>query len=298
MRHPELLCDSLHAHRRTVAGVCRKAKPKRTSRESPPCRVGTLVQNIEGNEHPGDPKAEEDGVKVRSLISTNFRRAFNFGKVYVGIGLVLPLVFIAELSVAGGAAAGSSGGPIIGEIFPLLLPVFVVLGTSGALMIFASDKDKGVYEYMLAYGVDVSTIFWSMIAATVCLVTLILTISLALAVGVLAVTSAGVLSIRFGELILFYSIPLSYAAAMFMSMGGMIWSQLTTRRPGINSPVGMAPLLGIAPVLAVLLLALGPGSGYVLDVVIGASVAMLLAVVAMASVANSKMQSERFLSSA
>jgi hypothetical protein len=137
-----------------------------------------------------------------------------------------------------------------------------------------------------------------MIAATVCLVTLILTISLALTVGVLAVTSAGVLSIGFGELILFYSIPLSYAAAMFMSMGGMIWSQLTTRRPGINSPVGMAPLLGIAPVLVVLLLVLGPGSGYVLDVVIGASIAMLLAVVAMASVANSKMQRERFLSNA
>ena len=259
-----------------------------------------MVQNIEGNKHPGDPKVGEEGAKLRSLISTNFGRAFNFGKIYVGIGLVLPLVFIAELSVAGGAAAsaGSSGGPIIGEIFPLLLPVFVVLGTSGALMIFASDKDKGVYEYMLAYGVDVSTIFWSMIAATVCLVTLILTISLALAVGVLAITSAGVLSVGFGQLILFYSIPLSYAAAMFMSMGGMIWSQLTARRPGINSPIGMASLLGIAPVLAVLLLALGPGSGHVLDVVIGASVAMILAVVAMASVANSKMQRERFLSNA
>ena len=74
---------------------------------------------------------------------------------------------------------------------------------------------------MLAYGVDVSTIFWSIIAAAVCLVTLILTISLALAVGVLAFTSAAALSVGFGELIVFYSIPLSYAAAMFMSIGGI-----------------------------------------------------------------------------
>jgi hypothetical protein len=256
---------------------------------------------MEGGEHSGDAKAGEEGARLWSLISTNFRRAFGFGKIYVGMGVVLPLLFIAELSVAGGGAATSAGsgeGQIVGEIFPLLLPVFMVLGTSGALMIFASDKEKGVYEYMLAYGVDVSTIFWSMIAAAVCLVTLILTVSLALAVGVLAVTSAWVLSVGFGELIVFYSIPLSYAAAMFMSMGGMIWSQLTARRPGVNSPVGMAPLLGIAPVLVVLLLAVGPGSGHVLDVVIGASVVMILAVVAMASVANSRMQRERFLSDA
>ena len=68
------------------------------------------------------------------------------------------------------------------------------------------------------------------------------------------------------------------------------------RRAGVNSPVGMAPLLGIAPVLAVLLLAVGPGSGYILYVVGGASIAMVLGVAATASIASSKMQKERFLS--
>ena len=183
-------------------------------------------------------------------------------------------------------------------MYPLLLPVFIVLGASGGLMIFASDKDKGVYEYMLAYGVDVSTIFWSIIAATIGLVTLVLAISLVVTIGALAVTNAGALSVVFGELVVFYTIPLSYAAAMLMGMTGMIWSQLTARRPGVNSPVGVAPLLGIAPVMVVLLLAAGPGSGHILYVVGAASVAMILAVVAMASAASSKMQKERFLSSA
>jgi hypothetical protein len=243
---------------------------------------------------------EEASINMGSLFNTTFRRALSFGKVYVGMGMVLPLLFVAELSVAGGAAttAGVPAGPILSQIYPLLMPVFVILGASGALMIFASDKDKGVYEYMLAYGVDVSTIFWSVIAATVGLVSLVLAVSLALTVGVLAFTNAGALSVVFGELVIFYTVPLSFAAAMFMTMSGMMWSQLTTRRPGVNSPVGMAPLLGLAPVLAVLILAVGPGSGHILYVVGAASVAMVLGVAAMASVANSRMQRERFLSNA
>lgn len=244
------------------------------------------------------PPPPEGGARLGALVSTNFRRALGFGKIYVGIGMVLPLLLIAELSVAGSAAtqAGTAGGPLLSQIFPLLLPVFTVLGASGALMIFASDRDKGVYEYTLAYGVDVSTIFWSMIAATMGLVALVLVVSLAVSVGVLAFTNAGALTPVFGELVVFYTLPLSFAAAMFMTMAGMLWSQLTARRPGVNSPVGIAPLLGMAPVLAVLILAVGPGSGHILYVVGGASAAMILAVAAMASVAGSKMQRERFLS--
>jgi hypothetical protein len=253
---------------------------------------------------PASPVPVEGGANLGSLFYTNFRRALNFGKVYVVIGMVLPLLVVAELSFAGSAAkaaggAGASAGvTIIGQLYPLLLPVFVVLGASGALMIFGSDKDKGVYEYMLAYGVDVSTIFWSIIAAAMGLVTLVLAVSLVLTVGALAFTSPGALSVVFGELVILYTIPLSYAAAMLMSMTGMIWSQLTTRRPGVNSPVGVAPLLGIAPVLVVLFLAIGPGAGDIVYVVGAASVVMILAVVALASVASRKMQRERFLSNA
>jgi len=244
------------------------------------------------------PPPEEGAAHLGALVSTNFRRALNFGKVYVVIGMVLPLLLIAELSVTGSAVteAGTAGGPLLSQLFPLLLPVFTVLGASGALMIFASDREKGVYEYMLAYGVDVSTIFWSMIAATAALAGLVLVVSLAVSVSVLAVTNPGALTLVFGELVVLYTLPLSFAAATFMTMAGMLWSQLTARRPGVNSPVGIAPLLGIAPVLAVLILAVGPGSGHILYVVGGASAAMIIAVAVMASVAGGKMQRERFIS--
>jgi len=239
------------------------------------------------------PPAQAGSANVGALFYTNFRRALSFGRIYLVIGMFLPLLFAVQVSAAGGKA----GASVLDQIYPLILPVFVVLGSLGALMIFSSDKDKGVYEYLIAYGVDASTIFWSVIVATMGIVTLVLAVSLAVTIAALAATG-GALSVGFGELILFYTIPLSYAATMFMSMAGMIWSQLTTRVAGVNSPAGVAPLLGIAPVLAVFLAATQVGSGDLLYLVGGVSVAMIWAVVVMASVANSRMQRERFLSNA
>lgn len=247
------------------------------------------------------PPATPGIAKLKPLILTNFKRALNFGKVYVIMSVLLPLLPVFELAEAGKVASGSAAqapaGAILGEIGPLLLPIFMVLGATGCLMIFASDRDKGVYEYMLAYGVDVSTIFVGILAATIILVTLVLGAALSIVVGVLSFTSPGALTPTFVELILLYTIPLSYAGALFMCMAGMIWSQLTVRRAGVNSPVGIAPMLGILPVLAVLLATLGSGSAHILDVVGAASAIMILAVFIMASIANKSMQRERFISS-
>ena len=247
------------------------------------------------------PPAAPGAAKLRPLIVTNFKRALNFGKVYVVMSVLLPLLPVIEIAEAGNAvssgAAPAATGAILGEIGPLLLPIFIILGAAGCLMIFASDRDKGVYEYMLAYGVDVSTIFVAILAATAVLVTLVLAASLAIVVVGLLFASPGALTPTFVELILLYTIPLSYAGALFMCMAGMIWSQLTVRRAGVNSPVGVAPMLGILPILGVLIVAVGPGSGHILAVVGGASAIMIFAVFFMASVANRNMQRERFISS-
>jgi len=261
------------------------------------CVAGTLTltRGEHGREstHFASPPAEAGTTSLGSLFYTNFRRALNFGRIYLIIGMFLPLLFAVQISAVGGTA----GSSILDQIYPLILPVFVVLGSLGALMIFSSDKEKGVYEYLIAYGVDPSTIFWSIIVATMGIVTLVLAVSLVVTIGALFMTGSA-LSMGFGELILFYTIPLSFAATMFMSMAGMIWSQLTTRVAGVNSPAGIAPLLGIAPVLAVFFAATQVGSGDLLYLVSGVSIAMILAVVMMASVASRKMQRERFLSNA
>ncbi len=100
------------------------------------------------------------------------------------------------------------------------------------------------------------------------------------------------------ELLLVYSIPLSYAAAAFMSMSGMVWSFLTTRVAGVNSPVGLAPILGIAPVFVVLLLSTAVGPGAFTLLTAAATLTLIVAVVSMMVVANKKMVRERLLSEA
>jgi hypothetical protein len=59
-------------------------------------------------------------------------------------------------------------------VYPLTLPLTVVLGSVGGVWLYTVDRRKGVYEYHIAYGVDASTIFLSTIMATMGLATLVL----------------------------------------------------------------------------------------------------------------------------
>ena len=230
-----------------------------------------------------------------SLLRTNFKRAIGFGRIYLVMGVVLPVVVGQGIGTS--IPTDASVPPVLSEIFPLMLPLFAALGGVGALMVFVSDKSRGVYEYLIAYGVGVYDIFWSVVLATLGLVSIIILASLG-GTAAIVLASGKSMPVSEIELILVYSIPLSYAAAAFMSMSGMVWSFLTTRVAGVNSPVGLAMPLGITPVLVVLLLsvAVGPG-GFVLLTAAG-TVVLVAAVVSMMVVANKKMVRERLLAEA
>ncbi|MDG7007143.1 MAG: YhfC family intramembrane metalloprotease [Nitrososphaerota archaeon] len=229
-----------------------------------------------------------------SIVRTTIRRSMSFGRVYLGMGILLPLLIMLPLSGAAGTASAQDL-PVLEALPALIIPMFAVLGSVGGLLVFTSDRSKGVYEYLIAYGVDTSTVFWSTIAATVVLA------SIPLAAGIaessLALYFGDGVSVSFVEILVFYTIPLSLAAAAFMCAAGMIWSALTTQMAGVNSPAGIAPILGIAPVLAVLLVATRAGSLFVY-VAGGASVLLLVVAAAMVYLGTRKMVRERFLSNA
>lgn len=242
----------------------------------------------------GAPR-DANAMDTASLIRTTIRRSISFGKVYLGIGIVLPLVEILPL-VAATSSAGPQAPAFVGELPALILPMFAILGSIGGLLVFTSDRNKGVYEYLIAYGVDTSTIFWSTIAATVCLV--LIPLSFGVAEAAVALALSGGLSAAFVELLVVYTIPLSLAAAAFMCTAGMIWSALTTQMPGVNSPVGIAPLLGIAPVLLVFFLGLSLGGGTFVFVAGGSSLLLTAASAGLVYLGTRKMVRERFLSNA
>jgi uncharacterized membrane protein YhfC len=263
----------------------------------------TVTRNELGRRGSEPQKKESDpGVKPESLMYINFKRALNYGKLYVIIAIVISVLYGAVLStVINGATTGSSAAAGVSsnelsQIPALLLPVFAIIGSFGSLMVFVSDKDKGVYEYLIAYGVEPSNIFWSIVVASFGLVSIILTISVSSSLIIQSLSGVSI-SPTYVELIFFYVIPISYTATAFGNMAGMIWSALTKRRTGVNSPVGLAPFLGVVPMLIVLLLTGFIGSGAFILLVSSVSGAVLLLLIFMVGVANQKMSRERFLSS-
>ncbi|MGI0091584.1 MAG: YhfC family glutamic-type intramembrane protease [Nitrososphaerales archaeon] len=244
-----------------------------------------------------------------SLSAINFKRSVNYGKVYLIIAIVMSLILVFTTSfltttpqthryIAGeGQALGISnpGALVIISVYPIISPLFAVIGSLGALMIFASDKAKGVYEYLIAYGVNTSSIFWSIILSAVGMATIVLAVSLPVVTGILIALNGSVPS-EFIELVLIYTIPLAYAVTMFTAIIGMVWSSLTTRRAGVNSPVGLAPVFGIVPIVIVLLVSESIPPRYLTLLVGVVALALVLLVTVLISVSSKKMVKERFIS--
>jgi hypothetical protein len=240
------------------------------------------------------------GTKLKNLIQTNFKRALSFGAIYIILGIAIS--FLTGGLITGLVNETASASPdvplFVSQIFPLMFPIYTVMGSFGGLMVFVSDRTKGVYEYLIAYGVNVYEIFWSTMLATLGLVTVVIGVSLTGNIAILLLMG-GTIQPALIELLLVYTIPISYASVAFMTMAGMMWSSLTRKVPGVNSPIGIATLLGMAPILTVLIFSsLFTGSGSFL-LLVGAVTLILVALVAiMMVVANKKMNRERLLSDA
>jgi len=241
--------------------------------------------------------ASEAGDKrLKSLVKTNFKRALSFGSVYLIIALVMSILFGA---VIGGTASVSDDVPmVVSQSFPMMLPVFAVIGSFGGLMVFVSDRTKGVYEYLIAYGVSTYEILWSTLLVTLGLVTVVLGVSLTGNI-VITLLMGGSIQPALIELLLIYTIPISYASVAFMTMAGMIWSSLTARVPGVNSPIGICTIIGVGPTMAVLILSsFFSGSSNFLLLIGGVTLTLVVLVAVMLVVANKKMNRERLLADA
>jgi hypothetical protein len=237
-------------------------------------------------------------MRLKTLVQTNFKRAISFGSIYLILAIAMSFLTGGLINgLISGVDSASIDSPLfVSQIFPLMLPMYVVLGSFGGLMVCVSDRTKGVFEYLIAYGVNVYEIFWSTLIVTLGLVTIVLGISLTGNIAILLLMG-GSLQPAMIELLLIYTIPISYASVAFMAMAGMIWSSLTARIPGVNSPIGICTLLGLGPVLVVLLLStFFAGSGNFLLLVGGVTLILVALVVTMMIVANKRMNRERLLS--
>jgi hypothetical protein len=230
----------------------------------------------------------DSGYTIGSLVGTTVRRSITVGWRYLAIGTGFSL-FLALVLIATG-----HHGDAFALTFPLELPLFAVLGSQGGLMTFTSDRTKGVFEYLIAYGVSPRTLFVNGLISTAAMTGIIL--SLGLAVGLGAAVAAGVaLPMAFWNALGLYTVPMGVAAGLFTATVGMIWSSVSTPRTGMNNPLGIAPFFGVGPTVLVLLVAETDHPDYYY-ITVGASVAIILLVVGLLALSARLMGRERFLS--
>lgn len=179
----------------------------------------------------------------RTLFSFAVRRAATSGRFFLVYGALLSTVLGVVLSVS------SRAGLVSG--FPILVPIFGIVGAMGGLVVFTNDRLKGVLEYLLSYGVSPRRIFALTLEASLVLVSVVLGVALTATIGV-NVAQHGGLPVGFYELVLVYTLPMSYSSVAFATVLGIYWTSLSSPRAGMNSPIGLIPFLGILPSVAVL----------------------------------------------
>ena len=207
-----------------------------------------------------------------SLVGITFRRATTTGRFYLVYGLVVSSLLAVALGVSSGAAFST--------IFPLLLPIFGVVGSMGSLVVFTNDRTKGVLEYLLAYGVSERQIFVNSLLIGLALDAMV--VGTASVVGLGASLATGhALTLTSAEYLGLYGIPMSLAAVAFACTVGMYWTALSSPRAGMNSPIGLVPFVGILPALATLFAVEAlAGTGHGADALrVGAFAVVLVAVV-------------------
>jgi hypothetical protein len=229
--------------------------------------------------------------QVPSILNGTIRRSFFLGRVFIlgGLGYVVVLSTVTELD------SGPSALTAVG----VFLPIFAALGAMGGLMVFTGDRVKGVYEYLIAYGFSPLRLFLNILLACLVLVTVVLAISLSFSIT-LHLVLGGSISAMQAELLGLYAVPMSYASASLASIVGMYWASLSSPRQALNSPIGLMPIVGLAPPLLTLVLvgvvAATYGPSAILLVTSAAVLLVTAAALLLLSQVPRRLSVERFLS--
>ena len=231
----------------------------------------------------------------RSLLSVTVRRASITGRFF--------LVYGTAISVLLGVLLAHFSGPSFSSSFPLFVPIFGVVGSMGGLVVFTSDRTKGVLEYLIAYGYSPRRLFANVLLTTLVLVSIVVVIGVSVSLGVYFAeghTVTSNLAIGMGV----YAVPMTYVCAAFASTVGVYWTALSSPRMGINSPVGLIPFIGILPALATIFVIVamtlsGPLSTGTLLLVLGSAMGLVTIVVIVLLVSMGRLlRRERLLSPA
>ena len=222
-----------------------------------------------------------------SLLGVTVRRTMVVGRVSLTIGC---------LGTAFYSAAFGLAGSLFVSLGTVVLPVFAVSGGLGGIMVFSNDRSKGVLEYLVAYGLSPRRILLNVLVAGLVQVTIVLAVGVS--AGVTAYLLSGhALNLALPRALLAYTFPMSYATVSLMTTVGVFWTSLSSPRAGMNSPLGVLPMIGVMPTAVTLVIALAIPS-HATQIVLGAELIVVLVVVSLLARTDRLMPPDRLLSPA
>jgi hypothetical protein len=230
---------------------------------------------------PSDPPA------LPSLLGVTIRRSLVVAKVSLLIGGIMVVFY---------SAAFGYGGSLFISYGSVILPIFAVSGGIGGAMVFTNDRMKGVLEYLVAYGLSPRQVLANVLIAGLVQASIVLGVGVTAGIATYLV-SGHVLTIQLPEVLLGYTFPMSYLTVSMMTTVGVFWTSLSSPRAGMNSPLGVLPLVGIMPTVVVLILAI-TFPAHAVQVALGAELVIFLFVVSLLARTDRLMPPERLLSSA
>lgn len=243
----------------------------------------------------------------RKFVIQITRRTIHQTKLYIilmfAVTTLVSVVYMWQINGAASSArhaATAQLGALSVLIGPLFIPILASIIGSLPLVIFLSDKARGVYEYLMAYEFDLVQIYLAFIVAS-----MIAVLMFVLPAVVVVLLSAHLMNIAVSsllvEMILVYTIPYSVLVTVIVILMSLTWSALAQKRQFVNSPTGIAPLIGSAPTFVLLFISIfGSASGDIpvsniitYSGILSVFIALLLVVMVFVSI--KKMARERFL---
>ncbi len=231
--------------------------------------------------------APPSSVELPSLLGITIRRSLVVGRISLLIGGTMLAIYAAAFGLA---------GALFASVGAVVMPIFAVSGGLGGILVFTNDRTKGVLEYLVAYGVSPRQILRNSLVASLVQVTIVLSIGMAAGLSTYLL-SGNALSPTLAVAFLGYTYPMSYLTASLMTTLGVFWTSLSSPRAGLNSPLGVLPLIGVVPTAAALVLALSAGAAAP-KILVGIELAIAVVVVSLLTRTDRLMPPDRLLSPA
>lgn len=201
------------------------------------------------------------------LTKLYFSRYLKEGRMYIILGIVIPIV-VFVLILKSGAYSDSSavsgyaaslglkdiGLYIATTLFPFMLPLFAVIGSSMTSALYSEDKTNGFYEFVLSSTrMGTKDIFWSIVLTSLIVSAIILAILLSIMI-VVFLAANGSLPPSLNMILAIYTVPVTVIASLIGTSVAFLSEAMTRKISFVNSPAGLAPLIGVVITLIPLIM--------------------------------------------